>query len=125
MSETTKGQAASPVDQLHDDFAADVLNLLWLRGEKDLAAYRAAHSYMVAVRDEIDRCHSAVRQANAQVERFEREFYLRGDEIDRQAAEIARLTEERDAYRASSEIRGANVEAMRNAPARSTELLGE
>ena len=36
-------------------------------------------------------------------------------EIDRQAAEIARLTEERDAYRASSEIRGANGEAMRNA----------
>jgi len=34
-------------------------------------------------------------------------------EIERQAAEIARLTEERDAFRASSEIRGANGEAMR------------
>ncbi|HOV59420.1 MAG TPA: hypothetical protein PLN91_16195, partial [Rhodanobacteraceae bacterium] len=35
------------------------------------------------------------------------------EEIERLTAEIARLTEERDAYRASSEIRGANGEAMR------------
>lgn len=41
------------------------------------------------------------------------EFWAALDEIERLTAEIARLTEERDAFRASSEIRGANGEAMR------------
>lgn len=53
------------------------------------AAYIAAASpdVVLALLREIERLRAALTEANAQTERFEREWYLRGDEIEQLRAE--------------------------------------
>lgn len=56
------------------------------------AAYIAAASpdVVLALLDEIERLRAALTKANAQAERFEREWYLRGDEIEQLRADAER-----------------------------------
>ena len=49
--------------------------------------------------DEIERLTQALKKANDQAEHFEREWYLRGDEIERLRAALTRVTTTYDAYR--------------------------
>lgn len=46
---------------------------------------------LAAAEAEIDRAYDAIRRANAQAEHFEREWYLRGDEIERLRADRSLL----------------------------------
>lgn len=46
---------------------------------------------LYAMRGEIERLRAALKQANSQAEHFEREWYLRGDEIDKLRAAVEAL----------------------------------
>jgi D-alanine-D-alanine ligase-like ATP-grasp enzyme len=70
-----------------------------------------AHRFLAEAADEIERLQSALKTANDQTEHFEREWYLRGDDIEQ-------LRAERDALKADAERwrevrrRGAAVYGM-------------
>jgi hypothetical protein len=48
---------------------------------------------------EIDRLTGALKRANSQAEHFEREWYLRGDALEAQAAELATLRADAERWR--------------------------
>ena len=49
--------------------------------------------------DEIDRLTACLKKANSQTEHFEREWYLRGDEIERLQAAADALQRDADRYK--------------------------
>jgi len=52
---------------------------------EDLHSLSGTNKYSTAMSkaaDEIERAHAALKNANAQAEHFEREWYLRGDRVE-------------------------------------------
>jgi predicted RNase H-like nuclease (RuvC/YqgF family) len=58
---------------------------------------------LAALRNEIDRLTACLKKANSQTEHFEREWYLRGDEVERLQAALQHEKDVAEAYKAEAD----------------------
>ena len=101
-----------------DDYAALNDYAALVQMERDMA------------RAEVERLTGCLTQANAQAERFERQWYLRGDELDRLRALIKRARPYVQAYAAITRTDEVSLDASETAeamrlPARATDSRGD
>ena len=88
------------------------------RSFHDAVSCSTTYGLVAGIRRERDKLKACLRTANEHAEHFERNWYLRGDEIDQLRAEVAGLKTGYEAYeRVNAELK-AEVEAFRG-------LLGE
>ena len=81
----------------------------------EIARLRVDHAAAMAAMDEkIERLTACLKKANDQAEHFEREWYLRGDEIERLRAALRNLLDMDVAYMRGPKVEEA-VEAARAA----------
>ena len=94
----------------------DILDRLRSAPKGDKTAHVAA--------DEIERLRVCLSKANEQAEHFEREWYLRGDELEQLRAELAQVTAQRDAILMQARIWSGEAKAQKATVDAVGEILG-
>ena len=82
----------------------DTITLETIQARQDelvamIAAFSAAKTTIDKLRAEKDRLTTCLEKANASAEHFEREWYLRGDELDTLRAQLAEAQRYAERYR--------------------------